>query len=176
MAAVAGPQGEWTRADQSPATTIGDARRCRSPYQNVQGKRRKGNELREGGWTHENPTGVVSQLVPKRRRPLSDRLPWQALRVPWQGLMYRVERPRGQNRQGQNRGGPKRSVAGALRACALGIGTTEAQTRPRRQERINALPRPPTSRHDQQPLPGQDRQGFAEWQNPYGRQVHRTIE
>ena len=67
-------------------------------------------------------------------------------------------------------GGPR------VRARALGIGGTEAQTRPRRQERINALPRPPTSRHDQQTLPGQGRQGFAERQNPYGRQVRPTIE
>ena len=29
VAEVAGPQGEWTIADQTPTTTIGDARRCR---------------------------------------------------------------------------------------------------------------------------------------------------
>ena len=87
----------------------------------------------------------------------------------------RVKRPRGQDNQGQNCRCPKRSATRALWAGALGIGGSEP-TRPRCQERINALPRPPTSRHDQRTLLGQGRQGFAERQSPHGRQVRPTIE
>jgi len=44
------------------------------------------------------------------------------------------------------------------------------------QERINALPRPPTSRHGRRTLAGQGGQGFAERQSPHGRHVRPTIE
>ena len=115
----------------------------------------------------------ATRTTPRRRTSQQPaRLPAQRSR-PYLPFGSRVKRRRGQNHQGQNRRCPKRSAARALRTCALGISGTEAQPRLRRQERINALPRPPTSRHDQQ---GQGRQGFAERQNPYGRQLRPTIE
>ena len=119
-----------------------------------------------GGW--QAPAG--QRTTPRRR---TSQQPAQRSR-PHLPFRSRVKRRRGQNHQGQNRRSPKRSAARALRTCALGISGTEAQPRPRHQERINALPRPPTSRHDQQVYQG--RQGFAERQNPYGRQLRPTIE
>ena len=96
-----------------------------------------------------NPGGRQAPAGPRttpRRR--TSQQPAQRSR-PYLPFGSRVKRRTGQNHQGQNRRGPKRSAARALKACALGIRGTEAQSRPRRQERINALPRPPTSRHDQ---------------------------
>ena len=58
-------------------------------------------------------------------------------------------------------------------ARSASVGQT---LRPRHQERINALPRPLTSRHDQPTLPGHGRQGCTERQSPHGRQVRPTIE
>jgi hypothetical protein len=120
-----------------------------------------------------NPGGLAGPSRPTDDAPTTNfQQPAQRSR-PYLPFGSRVKRRRGQNHKGQNRRGPKRSAARALRACALGIIGTEAQLRPRRQERINALPRPPTSRHDQQ---GQERRGFAVWRNPYGRQLRPTIE
>ena len=77
---------------------------------------------------------------------------------------------------GQIRGALCATALGAIRAGALSIGGSEAETRPRHQERINALPRPPASRNEQRTLPGHGRSDFAERQSPHGRRVRPTIE
>ena len=92
-----------------------------------------------------------------------------------QGQRHRGER--GQRPGRSNLRALCATALGALRAGALSIGGNEKSGLSRDgQERINALPTPPTSHRGRRTSPGQGRQGFAERQSPHGRHVRPTIE